>query len=400
MNVDDNGRTTVEREPVWRAAGSGAEAPSMSSSAAPGPVTNAGYGAGSGGASGGGNGGNGGGDGPYGPPGNGVPPGPQGPFGPRGDGWASEALANAALAAIREQRAARRWRIFFRLIWLAIVVAILVGVFWMREDRKPVVDASSKFTAVVTLTGVIAANTQASSDNIDASLEAAFKNPGTAGIVLKINSPGGSPVEAGIINRNLTRLRKQYPKIPVYAVIGDVGASGAYYVAVAADKIYVDQASIVGSIGVIMEGFGFPGLLDKLGVERRVQTAGVNKAIGDPFSPQTDDQKQRLQVMLDGIHQQFINAVKQGRGSRLHETPDMFSGAFWDGEQSIQMGLADALGDTGSVARDVIKVERTRDFTVKDSLADRVARRLGTSLGASLGAAAVGEVIDSANTLR
>jgi protease-4 len=387
MSVDDNGRTTVERERSWPADGEPIAAAS-SSTAAPGPVAGGGsVGGGNGGVPGDGNRSN----------GNG---GPQGPLAPRGDGWASEALANAALAAIREQRAARRWRIFFRLVWLVIVLSILVGIFWVREDRKPVVDASVKFTAVVTLSGVIAANTQSSSDNIDAALGAAFKNPGTAGIILKINSPGGSPVEAGIIYRNLIRMRKLHPTIPVYAVIGDVGASGAYYVAAAADKIYVDPASIVGSIGVIMEGFGFPGLLDKLGVERRVQTAGVNKAIGDPFSPQTDDQKQRLQVMLDGIHQQFITAVKQGRGSRLHETPDMFSGAFWDGEQAIQMGLADAEGDVGSVARDVIKADRTRDFTVKDSLADRVARRLGTSLGASLGAAAVGELIDSTNSLR
>ncbi|MGF7189666.1 S49 family peptidase [Robbsia andropogonis] len=382
MNVDDNGRTTAEQEPVWRAGGEVVTSTSAGGSTA----------GGNGGAGHGGSGGSG--------PRDSGPTGPQGPSGPRGEGWACEALAKAAMAAIREQRAARRWRIFFRFLWLAIVLGVIVGVVRLRGPGKPVVDADAKFTAVVTLSGVIAANTQASSDNINASLNAAFKNPSTAGIVLKINSPGGSPVEAGIIYRNLQRMRKDHPTIPVYAVIGDVGASGAYYVAAAADKIYVDPASIVGSIGVIMEGFGFPGLLEKLGVERRVQTAGVNKAIGDPFSPQTDDQKQRLQVLLDSIHQQFIAAVKNGRGNRLHETPDMFSGAFWNGEQAVQMGLADATGDTGDVARNVFKAPRIRDFTVKDSLADRVARRLGTSLGASMGAAAVGELIDSPNSVR
>jgi protease-4 len=254
-----------------------------------------------------------------------------------------------------------------------------------------------RHTALITLKGTISAGSDASSENIDAALEAAFSDPNTAGIVLQINSPGGSPVESGIIYRNIRRMRAAHPKIPLYAVIGDVGASGAYYIAASADKIYVDQASIVGSIGVIMDGFGFTGLMDKLGVERRVQTAGLNKAIGDPFSPQTDAQKQHIQQMLDQIHQQFIQAVKDGRGSRLHETPDMFSGLFWTGAQSIELGLADDLGDTDSVARDVIKAKDVVDFSVKESLTDRVARRFGTSIGSS----AIGSLInDSAAQLR
>jgi protease-4 len=309
--------------------------------------------------------------------------------------WEQEALKSIALASIREQRAARRWKIFFRLIWLVIFIVIVVGIFLMTASDK--VALGGRHTALITLKGTISAGSDASSENIDAALDAAFSDPNTAGIVLQINSPGGSPVESGIIYRNIRRMRAAHPKIPLYAVIGDVGASGAYYIASSADKIYVDQASIVGSIGVIMDGFGFTGLMDKLGVERRVQTAGLNKAIGDPFSPQTDAQKQHIQEMLDEIHQQFIQAVRDGRGSRLHETPDMFSGLFWTGAQSIQMGLADGLGDTDSVARDVIKEKDVVDFSVKESLTDRVARRFGTSLGSS----AVGSLInESAAQLR
>ncbi len=296
-------------------------------------------------------------------------------------GWEREALRTIALASIKEQRAARRWRIFFRFAWLLILVLFIVGLYRLTDDDKAV--SSGRHTALVSLNGTIAADSDASADNIDTALEAAFADADTAAVVLQINSPGGSPVQAGIIYRDIRRLRAAHPKIPLYAVIGDVGASGAYYVAAAADKIYVDQASIVGSIGVIMESFGFTGLMDKLGVERRVQTAGINKATGDPFSPETDGQKQHLQQMLDQIHQQFIDAVKTGRGSRLHETPDTFTGAFWTGAQAVQMGLADGFGDTDSVARDVVNAKDVVDFSVKESLTDRVARRIGTSIGIS-----------------
>lgn len=320
---------------------------------------------------------------------------PAAPSRPPAPTWEQEALKSIALASIREQRAARRWKIFFRFIWLIVFIVVVGGIFLMAVSDK--VAMGGRHTALINLKGTIAAGSDASSDNIDAALEAAFADPNTAGIVLQINSPGGSPVESGIIYRNIRRLRAAHPKVPLYAVIGDVGASGAYYIASSADKIYVDPASIVGSIGVIMDGFGFTGLMDKLGVQRRVQTAGVNKAIGDPFSPETDEQKQHIQSMLDQIHQQFINAVKDGRGARLHETPDMFSGLFWTGEQSIQMGLADGVGDTDSVARDVIKAKDVVDFSVKESLSDRVARRFGTSIGSS----AIGSLInDSAARLR
>lgn len=296
-------------------------------------------------------------------------------------GWAQEALRTIALASIKEQRAARRWRIFFRFAWLAILILFIVGLYRLSSDDKAV--SGGRHTALVSLNGTIAADSDASADNIDTALEAAFADNDTAAVVLQINSPGGSPVQAGIIYRDIRRLRAAHPKTPLYAVIGDVGASGAYYVAAAADKIYVDQASIVGSIGVIMESFGFTGLMDKLGVERRVQTAGINKATGDPFSPETDVQKQHLQQMLDEIHQQFIAAVKNGRGSRLHETPDTFTGAFWTGAQAVQMGLADGFGDTDTVARDVVGAKDVVDFSVKESLTDRVARRIGTSIGIS-----------------
>ncbi|MGI4857849.1 MAG: S49 family peptidase [Janthinobacterium lividum] len=305
-------------------------------------------------------------------------------------GWEQEALRAIALAAIREQRAARRWRIFFRFVWLVIFLAFVTAAYFFLAADKTT--GGERHTAVIAVHGTISAKSEASSENIDAALEAAFADPNTAGIVLQINSPGGSPVEAGIVYRNIRRLRQAHPKVPLYAVIGDVGASGAYYIAAAADRIYVDPASIVGSIGVIMENFGFTGLMDKLGVERRVQTAGTNKAIGDPFSPENAVQKQHIQQMLDQIHQQFIKAVRDGRGTRLHETPDMFSGLFWTGEQSVQLGLADGLGDTDSVARDVIKQKDVVDFSIKESLSDRVARRFGTSMGAS----AFGAVLDGA----
>lgn len=305
-------------------------------------------------------------------------------------GWERDALRTIALAAIREQRATRRWRIFFRLVWLVIFLALVAAAYLFLSTDKTT--GGERHTALIAVHGTISAKSEASSENIDAALEAAFADPKTAGVVLQINSPGGSPVEAGIVYRNIRRLRQAHPKVPLYAVIGDVGASGAYYIAAAADRIYVDPASIVGSIGVIMENFGFTGLMAKAGVERRVQTAGENKAIGDPFSPENAVQKQHIQQMLDQIHQQFIKAVKDGRGTRLHETPDMFSGLFWTGEQSVQLGLADDLGDTDAVARDVIKEKDVVDFSIKESLGDRVARRFGTSIGSS----AFGAVLDGA----
>jgi len=294
-------------------------------------------------------------------------------------GWERAALERIALAAIHEQRAGRRWKIFFRFAFLLLLVLILWRVFDVAGNAVP---SSGRHTGLVTLDGEIAAGSQASADNIDSALDSAFEDSDTAGVILEINSPGGSPVQAGMMYNEIRRLRAKYPKKPLYVVVDDMCASGGYYVAAAADKIYVDKASIVGSIGVLMEGFGFNSLMDKLGIERRLHISGENKALFDPFSPETDKARQYAQTMLDQIHQQFIDAVKQGRGTRLKDDPDLFSGLFWSGQQSIQLGLADGYGDAGYVARDVIKAPDVVDYTVKENFADRVAHRFGASLGA------------------
>ena len=296
----------------------------------------------------------------------------------RSENWERDVLERVALAAIREQRASRRWKIFFRFAFLAVFVALAWGVLSVSGERTV---SSGRHTALVTLQGEISANSDASAENIDTALENAFDDSNTAGVILRINSPGGSPVQAGIINAEIRRLRNQYPSKPLYVVVDDMCASGGYYVAVAADKIYVDKASIVGSIGVLMDGFGFTGLMEKLGVERRMHTSGENKGFYDPFSPETERMKQHAQQMLDDIHAQFIAAVRQGRGKRLKETPDLFSGLFWTGEKSVELGLADGFGDADYVAREVIKAPDIVDYTVKESLTDRVARKFGAAVG-------------------
>ncbi|MDB5865235.1 MAG: family peptidase, partial [Betaproteobacteria bacterium] len=236
----------------------------------------------------------------------------------------------------------------------------------------------------VELRGVISPESQASADNVVSGLQDAFKDKRTQGVILRINSPGGSPVQAGHINDEIKRLRAKYPNIPLYAVVEDICASGGYYVAVAADQIYVDKGSIIGSVGVLMDGFGFTGLMDKLGIERRLLAAGKNKGFLDPFSPIREDQKEFAESMLGEIHQQFITVVRQGRGKRLKETPDLFSGLVWVGTKSIELGLADALGSIDYVAREVIKAEDIVDFTQHESIAERVARRFGTAMAETL----------------
>ncbi|RDU97108.1 S49 family peptidase [Trinickia dinghuensis] len=293
--------------------------------------------------------------------------------------WERAALERIALAAINEQRAARRWKIFFRFAFLAALLLIVVGIFSASHEKAV---ATGRHTALVSLEGEIASDTNANAKDIDRSLRRAFADTDSAGVILYINSPGGSPVQAGIINSEIHRLRKKYPAKPLYVVVGDMCASGGYYVAAAADKIYVDRASIVGSIGVLMDGFGFTGLMDKLGIQRRLHTSGVNKGFFDPFSPDTPTMDAHAQEMLDQIHQQFIDAVKQGRGKRLHETPDLFSGLFWTGEKSIELGLADGYGDTGYVAREVIKAPDIVDYTEKEGITDRLARKFGAAVGA------------------
>jgi len=295
------------------------------------------------------------------------------------ENWERRIIERLATEGLLEQQRARRWGIFFKLLTFAFLfVTLFVVLASIFESERTCLD---KCTAMVELTGELDSEGRASAENVIAGLQAAFKNKGTQGVVLKIDSPGGSPVQAGEINDEIRRLRGKYPDTPIYAVVGDICASGAYYVAVAADKIYVDKASLIGSIGVIIEGFGFVGSLEKLGVERRVMTAGENKDFLDPFSPLTDKEKEYAQRMIDEIHQQFIAVVKQGRGSRLKESPELFSGLVWNGQRSIELGLADALGNVGSVARDVIKAEEVVDFTPQENLAERVARKFGATLG-------------------
>ncbi len=294
---------------------------------------------------------------------------------PADDRWERKALENVALAVITEQRRSRRWGIFFKLLgfsFLAIMMSLSMG--W--GETKHLVDGQ-KFTALVNLSGVIQESGGVSAEEINSSLREAYEHKDTAGVVVRINSPGGSPVQAGMINDEMQRLRRAYPAIPLFVVVEDICASGGYYVAVAADKIFVDKASIVGSIGVLMDGFGFTGAMEKLGVERRLITAGENKGFLDPFSPQSQQQKAYAVNMLGEIHAQFVDVVRRGRGKRLKETPDMFSGLMWSGAKSIELGLADGYGTINSVARDVIKAEHIRDFTAESNIAEKFAERLG-----------------------
>ena len=295
--------------------------------------------------------------------------------------WERTLLEKIALGSLKEQRSRRRWGIFFKLAVLAYLVALLV-LFVDWDSPEKLVD--SKHTALINVRGTIEPTGDSSAEKINGALQSAFEDKGTAGIIMRINSPGGSPIQAGIINDEIRRLRAKHPAIPLYAVVEDICASGSYYVAVAADKIYVDKASIVGSIGVLMDGFGFTGMMDKLGVERRLMTAGENKGFLDPFSPQDEKQNEYARVLLGEIHQQFIDVVRKGRGDRLKETPEIFSGLMWTGSQSIALGLADGYGTVDSVARDVIKVEKMVDFSVKENIAERVAKRLGAEMGESL----------------
>jgi protease-4 len=296
--------------------------------------------------------------------------------------WERTALEKIALASVQEQRRSRRWGIFFKLLGFAYLFALLfVALGWLgkRDGVTP-----ARHTALVEIQGLIAPEHPAAAGNVMAGLQEAFKDKNTQGVVIRINSPGGSPVQAGQINDEIRRLRAKYPDIPLYAVVEDICASGGYYVAVASDKIYVNQSSIVGSIGVLMDGFGFANVLDKLGVERRLLTAGENKGFLDPFSPMQPAQVEHAHAMLDAIHQQFVKVVREGRGDRLKETPETFSGLMWTGEKSIAMGLADALGSVEYVAREVIKAEELVDFTPRENIAERVAKRFGAGMADAL----------------
>lgn len=295
-----------------------------------------------------------------------------------------DVLAALAQDLLVERRRTRRWGIFFKVIFAGIALLSLAAVLAALGARERI--CLDKCTAMVELRGEMDVNSRASAERVIAGLQAAFRNSGTKGVLLRINSPGGSPVQAGQIYDEVRRLRAKHPDIPLHAVVEEIAASGGYYVAAAADRIYVDRASLVGSIGVIYHGFGVVGTLDKVGVEPRTVTAGANKAFMDPFAPVDPQQRAYLQTMLDDVHRQFIGAVREGRGKRLKETPEMFSGLVWNGSRSIELGLADALGNVDGVARDVIGAEEVVDFTPQEALSERFARKFGAVLAGEVAA--------------
>lgn len=295
---------------------------------------------------------------------------------PSTSGWEREVLERLVFATINEQRAARRWRIFWRFLW----VLLLLGSLWWLGRDSTATSASGPHTAVVDIKGAIASDANARAEFVIAAMRTALEDPGSRALVLLINSPGGSPVQAGMINDEIVRLKAQHNK-PIYAVVEETCASAAYYIAAAADEIFVDKASVVGSIGVLMDGFGFTDAMDKLGVERRLLTAGSNKGMLDPFSPLSDSQRAHAQTMLNQIHQQFIDTVRAGRGDRLKENEDTFSGLFWSGQQAVELGLVDKLGTLDSVARDIVKAEQIIDYTRNENMAERFAKRFGAAVG-------------------
>ena len=286
-------------------------------------------------------------------------------------------LELAARELLRERRSERRWRLFFRLVWLALALAIAWA---LLAQRMHMSSPAGPHTALVDVRGEIDSESEANAESLVAALTSAFEDAGAQAVVLRINSPGGSPVQAGIVNDEIRRLKALHGK-KVYAVVEEVCASGAYYIAVAADDIYVDKASLVGSIGVLMDGFGFVGLMEKLGIERRLLTAGKNKGMLDPFSPQDETQRAYAKVMIDQVHQQFIKVVREGRGPRLKETPETFSGLFWNGEEAVRSGLADHLGSLDYVAREVVKAPEIIDYSPRENVAERLAKRFGASIG-------------------
>jgi len=303
--------------------------------------------------------------------------------------WERKVLEDLAFSALKEQRTSRRWSYVFKGLMFLYLIALLM--IWMPSTDLPA--ETKEHTALVEINGVIAADADANADTIVAGIREAFKNENAKGLILRMNTPGGSPVQAGIINDEIKRLELTRPDFPVYAVIQDVCASGGYYIAAAAKEIYADKASIVGSIGVRMDSFGFTDVIKKVGVERRSLTAGENKAFLDPFLPMRDQDVKHAHAMLDNIHQQFINVVKEGRGDRLANDPRIFSGLFWSGEQALPLGLIDGLANTSTVARDIIGAEEIIDYTPRPDYFDRFAGKLGATISQTLfQSSAVGEL--------
>lgn len=295
--------------------------------------------------------------------------------------WERSALEHLLLENLKENRKTRRWRAALRILSLTVVVGLIYQVF---DFKIPGSGGGGKHTALVSIEGEISSNSVANALDINTALAAAFESKEASGVVLRINSPGGSPVQAGIINDEIKRLRILHPEKPFYVVVEDVCASGGYYIAVAGDTILVDKASLVGSIGVVMGGFGFTGLMEKMGISRRLITAGSEKGMLDPFSKENPKQVEMVKKMLEEIHQQFITVVKQGRGERLKNDPDLFTGRVWNGEQALQLGLVDGYGTVDSVARDILKAPDVVEYTLKENFAERVAKRFGAETGAAI----------------
>ncbi len=295
-------------------------------------------------------------------------------------------LEKVVLSVNSEQRSARRWGIFFKLMTFAyLFVALLI--FMPSNVGKGAAVVGESYTALVEVKGVIAAGEEASADAIVTGLREAFESEGTKAVLLRINSPGGSPVQSGYVYDEIKRLRALHAEIPVYAVISDLGASGAYYIAAAADKIYADKASLVGSIGVVGSGFGFVDVMKKVGVERRQFTSGEHKAFLDPFTPLDEEEKVFWEGVLATTHQQFIEQVKLGRGDRLKDDPKLFSGLVWTGEQALGLGLVDELGSSSYVAREVVGHENIVDFTPRPDPFENLMGQLGVSVGQGIASA-------------
>ena len=296
--------------------------------------------------------------------------------------WERDAIVELAQAGLKEQRRARRWGIFFKLFFVLYLIVFLIAV--VDSSKTDTLMSSTRHTALVTLKGVIADGEHASANNVVSGLRSAFESENSAAVILSINSPGGSPVQSAYINNEINRLRELYPNKPLYAVVSDICASGGMYVAVAADKIYANESSIVGSIGVRMDGFGLEGAIEKLGIERRLLTAGEHKAVLDPFSPENPVEKQHVQSLLDDIHEEFIDVVKQGRGDRLSDNPKLFSGLFWTGTKAVELGLVDGLGSAGYVAREVVGAEDIVDYSYQEDIFQRFAGRIGSSMASEI----------------
>ena len=302
----------------------------------------------------------------------------------RESGWEREVIEKLAFAAITEQTRTRRWSVFFKSL-LFLYLVVVFGLAMYPKIKTGIGTAGDDHTAVIDVVGMIAEDKEANAASIIESLRDAVKDPHTKGIILHSNSPGGSPVQSSYVYEEIKKIKKAHPKLPIYAVVSDICASGCYYIASASDKIFVNPSSLIGSIGVLMDGFGFVDVMQKVGVERRLLTAGAHKAMLDPFSPPKEDETKYMQGLLDQVHQQFIGAVKAGRGDRLKETPDMFSGLVWTGEAGVKLGVADGFGNDDHVAKDIIGAEKLVDFTQQGRLIDKIAGKLGASFGQAIG---------------